>query len=100
MTTTVFLQFLSTLTGLFVAKVGQELGGGFVRQEVKAEGRAVPQHEREGSPVETSDPVLFEDAQQAVNRAAVLGFERARGSFLGLCLTLQTHFHNVTWRHH
>lgn len=93
-----FLQF--PLTGFFLAKVCQELGDGSVHQEVNGVGRAVPQHEREGSPVETSDPVLFEDAQQAVDRAPVLGFGRVRLSFFGLRLTLQTHFHDVTWGHH
>lgn len=88
-----------TLTGFFLAKVREELGGGPIHQEVNAVGRTVPQHEREGPPVDTPDPVLFEDAQEAVNRATVLGLGRVRGSFLGLRLTLQAHFHDVTWGH-
>lgn len=95
-----FLLFPLPLTGFCLAVVRQELRDGSVHQEVNAVGRAVPQHERERAPVETPDPVLFEDAQQAVDRAAVLGFGRDNGSFLGLRLTLQTHFHNVTWGHH
>lgn len=95
-----FLQFPSALTGFFLAMVCQEFGDGPVHQEVNGVGRAVPQHEREGSPVETSGPVLFEDAQQAVDWASVLGFGRVGGPFLGLRLTLQTHFHDITWGHH
>lgn len=94
-----FLLFPLPLTGFCLAIVHQELRDGSVHQEVNGVGRAVPQHERERAPVETPEPVLFEDAQQAVDRAAVLGFGRDNGSFLGLRLTLQTHFHNVTWGH-
>lgn len=90
----------ASLTWPCLAAVGQVFAGGGVRQEVHGAGRPVSKHERQRASVEARDAVLFDDAQQAVDRTGVLGFGSVGSGPLGLCLTLQAHFHYVTWRHH
>ena len=68
-----------------------------VGQEVGGVGGPVPQHERQGPSVESPDPLLSEDLQQAVDGSFVLGHGHAGAPSGGFGLALQAHFNYVTW---
>lgn len=77
--------FPHSLTWLFT-RLGQSISGHFVRQEVEAVARYVPQGQSRPSSEEASESVLLQDDGHAVNRPPV-----------ALCrpLALQPHLHQV-----